>query len=224
VPWLTSVDGWPVESVPPLTDIRQLGRCRSSQLTSAAVVVPHANHGGRVTAPLASQWNVSEGLIAVRALATDQERPGHVSDPAAFRAGRSQMRVALCLGNGPASPKRINFHNPEIHGSKLNGVEKQRAPGLTERLGAFSSSASRTSGCGLGMSGWLAPECGEGEAFVMEGREDRAAVQSPPGAAAAQPVASAGSRLGAGQEPRRVYEQGRRSGAFSVLGDLREWP
>jgi hypothetical protein len=58
----------------------------------------------------------------------------------------------------------------------------------------------------------------------MEGREDRAAVQSPPGAAAAQPVASAGSRLSAGQEPRRVYEQGRRSGAFSVLGDLREWP
>jgi hypothetical protein len=77
-------------------------------------VVPHANHWGRVTAAVASQWNVTEERIAVRALATDQEWPGHVSDPAAFRAGRSQMRVALalCLGDGPASPKRINFHNP----------------------------------------------------------------------------------------------------------------
>jgi hypothetical protein len=59
----------------------------------------------------------------------------------------------------------------------------------------------------------------------MEGREDRAAVQSPPGAPAVQPVASAGSRLAAGQERLRgVYEQGRGSEAFSVLGDLREWP
>jgi hypothetical protein len=107
VPWLTSVDGWPVESVPPLTDIRQLGRCQSSQLTSTAVVVPHANHGGRVTAPVASQWNVSEERIAVRALATDQERPGHVSDPATLRAGRSRMRVALALRLGSIARARL---------------------------------------------------------------------------------------------------------------------
>jgi hypothetical protein len=76
------------------------------------------------------------------------------------------------------------------------------------------------------MSGWLAPECGEGEAFVMEGREDRAAVQSPLGAPAAQPVSVGGftASCGAGTAPRRVYEPGRGSGAFSVLGDLRDWP
>jgi hypothetical protein len=122
----------PIKSVPPLTDIRQLGRCRSSQLTSAAVVVPHANHGGRVTASVASQWNVSEERIAIRTLATDQEWPGHVSHPAAFRAGRSQMRVALALrlGDGPASPKRINFHKPMIAhrctGASSAVVEKQK--------------------------------------------------------------------------------------------------
>jgi hypothetical protein len=59
---------WWMASVSPLTDVRQLGRCRIRQPTSAAVVVPHANHGGRVTAPVALQGNVSEERIAVRAL------------------------------------------------------------------------------------------------------------------------------------------------------------
>jgi hypothetical protein len=69
-----------------------------------------------------------------------------------------------------------------------NRTGKRKPPDLRNDRGLSISSASRTSGCGLGMSGWLAPECGEGEAFVMEGREDRAAVQSPLGAPAAQPV------------------------------------
>jgi hypothetical protein len=64
------------------------------------------------------------------------------------------------------------------------------------------------------------PECGEGEAFVMEGREDRAAVQSPPGAPAAQPVSVGGfaARCGAGTAPRRVYEPGQ-----GVGGVLCSW-
>ncbi len=50
------------------------------QLTSAAVVVPHANNRFRVPAPLALQRHVSEEGIAVRALPTNQQRPGHIGN------------------------------------------------------------------------------------------------------------------------------------------------
>jgi hypothetical protein len=69
------------------------------------------------------------------------------------------------------------------------------------------------------------PECGEGEAFVMEGREDRAAVQSPQ-----EPRSPAGSvggftaRCGTGRRLRGGSTSRAGGRAFSVLGDLWEWP
>jgi hypothetical protein len=69
----------------PKSDLRQLGRCRSSQLTSTAVVVPHANDRGRVPTPLALQRNVPEEGIALRprsdraTAATARQRSGRTT-------------------------------------------------------------------------------------------------------------------------------------------------
>jgi hypothetical protein len=121
----------------------------------------------------------------------------------------------------------------DTSGKKSRGWEQGRKPpDLRNDRGLPGYDANRTSGCGLGMSGWLAPERGEGEAFVIPATSSQgeaggiAPPYSLPRSPAAPPIASAGLRLGAGAgtAPRRVYDAGQGSGAFSVLRDLRDWP
>ncbi len=80
------------------------------------------NYRGRVPA-LALQRNVSEERIAVRALTTNQQRPGHVSDTAARWARRSQVRVTLGLGFGDAagSPIAVDFHRSRTYSLPPHG-------------------------------------------------------------------------------------------------------
>jgi hypothetical protein len=72
-----------------------------------------------------------------------------VSDPAAFRAGRSQMRVALALrlGDGPASPKHPTRDGLDGAGGRYSGLgtastadtggQREGAPGKGRRWKGF---------------------------------------------------------------------------------------